>query len=147
MKTMQKGFTLIELMIVVAIIGILAAIAIPQYQDYVARSQVTSSLQEISPLKTAAEELLLSGKMDADTEITDLGAASDTTEYSSLALNDPDSDTPNITATMDQNVAAAIDGTVITLDRQDSGEWECTVDPGDEGSWEDSYLPQGCDEA
>lgn len=51
----QQGFTLIELMIVVAIIAILAAIALPMYQDYVAKSQVTAGLAEITPGKTQFE--------------------------------------------------------------------------------------------
>ncbi len=56
MKTVQKGFTLIELMIVVAIIGILAAIAIPAYQDYTIRAQVTEGLNMASSAKAAVSE-------------------------------------------------------------------------------------------
>jgi len=56
MKSTQKGFTLIELMIVVAIIGILAAIAIPAYQDYTVRAQVTEGMNLASPVETGIAE-------------------------------------------------------------------------------------------
>ena len=63
MKSVQKGFTLIELMIVVAIIGILAAIAIPQYQNYIAKSQVSRGMAEMGAMKTAYEDCLNNGKL------------------------------------------------------------------------------------
>ena len=67
MRKIQKGFTLIELMIVVAIIGILAAIAIPAYQDYTIRSQVTEGLSLAADLKAAvAEQVANTGQWPLD---------------------------------------------------------------------------------
>ena len=61
MKTLQKGFTLIELMIVIAIIGILAAIALPAYQDYTIRAKVSEGLLALSSARTAVAETYANG--------------------------------------------------------------------------------------
>jgi type IV pilus assembly protein PilA len=72
MKTIQKGFTLIELMIVVAIIGILAAVALPAYQDYTVRARVSELILAASAARTAITESAqnLNGLTDSGTNIT-----------------------------------------------------------------------------
>lgn len=75
-KSVQKGFTLIELMIVVAIIGILAAIAIPAYQDYTVRAQVTEGMNLAGAVKASvAETFAQTGSWPADNAAAGLGAA------------------------------------------------------------------------
>lgn len=132
----QQGFTLIELMIVVAIIGILAAIAIPQYQNYVARSQVSAALSEISGARTAAEEYVQRG--EGGTLNLDRLGLSSPTNYASITVN-ADSKTPSIVATLDQNVSPAIDGDTITLQRAADGTWDCTTNVPER------FRPTGCD--
>jgi len=82
MNTAQKGFTLIELMIVIAIIGILAAIAIPAYQDYTARAQAAEAFVLLDGIKSDVQSA-----MDQDPASTNCGVpAAQTGTYSSLAL-------------------------------------------------------------
>ncbi|HHX4811635.1 TPA: pilin, partial [Neisseria gonorrhoeae] len=78
MNTLQKGFTLIELMIVIAIVGILAAVALPAYQDYTARAQVSEAILLAEGQKSAVTEYYLNhGKWPKDNTSAGVASASD----------------------------------------------------------------------
>ena len=152
MNTAQKGFTLIELMIVVAIIGILAAIAIPQYQNYIAKSQVSRVMGETGALKTAYEDCLNTGKTAVDA--CDMGwtgsdilsmTASPVTSVAGTPVTDGKNKAVlatdgTIVGTFAGNAAAALKATpeTLTWTRTDAGTWSCAF------SGAAKYAPAAC---
>ena len=140
----QKGFTLIELMIVVAIIGILAAIAIPQYQDYTARTQVNRAYSELSSLRTAVEENLTRG--NTSFSWGDLGHVQSnlTDNITSTTSLDFSGGQGNLSVTLGGNAGAGVQDAVIQLARTSNGTWSCTIDGGSASDWKETYVPAGC---
>jgi len=132
----QQGFTLIELMIVVAIIAILAAIALPAYQNYVAKSQVTAGLADIRGGVTAYEEAVQSGKTGAAT-LGDLGLKQTTPRCTIAPSGNYDgSGARSIQCTLKGNPSVATK--FVTLTRDPSGAWNCT------STVDAKFKPTGC---
>lgn len=138
----QKGFTLIELMIVVAIIGILAAIAIPAYRNYIARSEANTGLQAIAPLKTAVEDAFARGVLGASiSDLALLGTTSTASPLGTIAANFQNDGTGSLTFTFDRQASPALrqpNDAVHTLNRNADGTWTC-VSTADQ-----NFRPRGC---
>ncbi|MGO4719836.1 pilin [Stenotrophomonas sp. 2MCAF14_2] len=131
----QKGFTLIELMIVVAIIAILAAIALPMYQDYVAKSQTAAGLAEVTSGKTAAEVALNEGKDFADP--ADIGLKVSTRCPTVTVKGTASSGAASIACTLAGN--SQVKDKTITLTRATAdGTWTCAT------TVLKKYSPTGC---
>lgn len=138
MKRVQQGFTLIELMIVVAIIGILAAIAIPAYQDYTKRAHVSEGLSLAAGAKTAVSEFY-STNNDWPTDNTSAGLAASST-ITGNAVTSVNVNASTITVTYNSKVDSS--SNTLTLVATASGgaiTWSCTG-----GSVDPKYRPSNC---
>lgn len=124
MKNKQQGFTLIELMIVVAIIGALTTFAIPAYKDYVAKSELTSGLATLKALITPAELVHQDkGTLAQATALTDLGTKIDANSLGQISIPSDD----NLKFLFGSN--SAINGAFLTYSRSGTG-WACAVTSG-----------------
>ncbi|ENV8120005.1 pilin, partial [Neisseria gonorrhoeae] len=115
MNTLQKGFTLIELMIVIAIVGILAAVALPAYQDYTARAQVSEAILLAEGQKSAVTEYYLNhGKWPSDNSAA--GVASSPSDIKGKYVQKVEVNNGVVTATMaSSNVNKEIQGKKLSL--------------------------------
>ena len=148
MKNVQQGFTLIELMIVVAIVGILAAVALPAYQDYTARAKIAEPLALMSGAKiNMYEEYVAEGAFPADDsdQADDLEAMLNASEYANTATYEVDADNEGALVTITlENIGGDAEGENLTFNLQASQNGLTMVCAPETADLPERVLPSEC---
>jgi type IV pilus assembly protein PilA len=140
----QKGFTLIELMIVVAIIGILAALAIPVYQNFVAKSQISRAVSELGAYRTAYETNV-SNNETINNQTLGYIHSTLTTGNAATEIATANADgSGHLQVTLGGNVQSGLAGVILRFERTAGGKWTCILDKSAATGWMASYAPKGC---
>lgn len=139
---MNKGFTLIEIVIIAVIIGILIAIIIPQYQNHISRSQIAIAISELRSAQPQYELIVHGGAISSDFTVANMLFSGEYSHICNYIVNPPD-----INETADQalvcqlrQVSPALKGQSVFFSRDKNGKWRCGTSSG----VDIKYKPAGC---
>lgn len=135
----ESGYTLVEIMIVVAILGILAGIAVPSYQRYVAQGEVGSGLATISPMRSIVESNLGSGVGGADITVANLGIVPNANSLGVTSMAFASDGSGQIAFAYGATSSPRVMGGSLVLARTTDGTWVCQTSGG-----VSDFKPQGC---
>lgn len=142
-RALMKGFTMVELIVVVSIVGVLTAIAIPVYQDYGNATQVRVLYAEVASYRTVVEERMASGKRGVSNDEIGFTQPRLAEPSTSFVIYNPDGSV-SLSLMMGGAASPSLVGVSISTIRSIDGVWRCSINGSLAAGWKDRYRPVDC---